>query len=189
MTTPRLRRLAADYESVRAAFSGHPYVRVDAIGAVLPPERYHVTLQVPGLVLDGEQPHVVNRHEAEIVLPLGYPREPPYARPLTPIFHPNIRDHYCLQDYWAAGQPLVDTISKMADMIQFRTYNPGSPLDAIAARWSEQHPEIFPLGNIDVGTPEVAVSLRPPKTEELPITGSDAADSEDDLAITLRGGS
>ncbi len=101
----------------------------------------------------------VDRHEVKIRLPLGYPREKPLCTPLTPIFHPNIKDYYCIQDYWAKSQPLIDTIAKIADMIQYRTYNPASPLDALAARWSMQHPESFPIGSVAVGAPEVAVAI------------------------------
>ena len=75
------------------------------------------------------------------------------------MFHPNIKDYFCIQDYWAAGQSLVDTIAKISDMIQFRVYNPASPLDALAARWASQNTNLFPLGNVSLGTPEVMITL------------------------------
>lgn len=160
---PRLRRLAADYEAVRAEFSGHPYVTIEPLG-MLPPEAYRVTFRVGGLRLDGDTPVAADLHQCEIRLPIGYPREAPYCVPLTPIFHPNISEHYCIADYWAAGETLVDVIAKLADMIQYRIYNTKSPLDAVAAYWAEQHPELFPIGHAQVGQPEVQIRLRSPST-------------------------
>jgi hypothetical protein len=109
--------------------------------------------------LEGNQPVTVDQHEVEIRLPLGYPREKPLCTPITPVFHPNIKSYYCIQDYWAAGQPLVDTITKIADMIQFKVFNPASPLDAIAARWAQQNRGLFPIGNVSIGAPAVDVSI------------------------------
>jgi ubiquitin-protein ligase len=161
VTSPRLRRLAADYEAVRAEFSGHPHVRITPLGAQRPPEAYRVVFRVRGLRLQGDaQPVVADEHTVDITLPLGYPREQPYCVPLTSVFHPNIKAYYCIGDHWAAGQPLIDTIVKLADMIQYRTYNVKSPLDAVAATWAHDHPELFPVGNVALGLPEVQIELR-----------------------------
>lgn len=203
MSAPRLRRLSADYEAVRAEFSGHPHVHVEPLGPHRPPEAYRVTLRVRGLRLRGNQPLPVDEHGSKIRLPASYPREKPLCTPLTPVFHPNIKDYFCIQDYWAAGQSLVDTIAKISDMIQYRIYNPASPLDALAARWASQNTNLFPLGNVSLGTPEVMITLgskrdRPPKPEpaarraaaslptieEVPLDG---AGDEDELLISLRG--
>jgi ubiquitin-protein ligase len=159
MSAPRLRRLAADYEAVRAEFSGHPHVHVEPIGPARPPEAYRLTLRVRGLRLNGNQPVSVDEHQLEIRLPMSYPREKPLCTPLTPVFHPNIKDYYCIQDYWAAGQTLVDTIAKISDMIQYKVYNPASPLDALAARWATQNSGLFPLGHVSLGTPEVTITI------------------------------
>jgi ubiquitin-protein ligase len=159
LSAPRLRRLAADYETVRAEFSGHPHVHVEPIGSIRPPDLYRVTYRVTGLRLNGTQPQAVDEHEVEIRLPLGYPREKPLCTPLTPLFHPNVKDTYCIQDYWAASQPLVDTIAKIADMIQYRVYNPGSPLDIVAAQWATRNSHLFPLGHVALGRPEVEIAL------------------------------
>ena len=93
-------------------------------------------------------------------LPLSYPREQPQCVPLTPIFHPNIAEYYCIGDYWAAGETLVDIIAKIGDMIQYRSYNPKSPLDSTAAYWAEQNENLFPIGNVELGRPELQIDLR-----------------------------
>jgi ubiquitin-protein ligase len=194
---PRLRRLQADYDLVREVFSGHPHVRVEPLGSRLPPENYRVDLQLPGLYLDGDQPNYRDSHSVEIMLPREYPAEKPYCVPLTPVFHPNIRDYYCLADYWAAGQTLVDVIVKIGDMIQWRTYNPASPLDAVAAKWAvQQEPTgIFPVSKIDLGVSDFQVQLRPARAaQELAAVddgaGDESADatesSDDDFVVSLR---
>jgi ubiquitin-protein ligase len=157
-SSPRLRRLAADYEALRSDFSGHPAVRVQPVGQ-LPPERYVVDYQIPGLVLNGTTPEHSELHRVEIQLPAGYPREQPYCVPLTPIFHPNVSSHYCINDYWAAGEPLSDVVAKIGAMIQYRIYNTKSPLDATAAYWAAQHPELFPIGHVDFGMPEPQIEV------------------------------
>lgn len=207
MSAPRLRRLAADYEAVRAEFSGHPNVHVVPLGPQRPPEAYRVTFRVRGLRLDGTQPVAVDSHDVEVRLPIGYPREKPLCTPLTPVFHPNIKEYYCLQDYWAAGQALADTIAKIADMIQYRVYNTASPLDALAARWASQNANLFPLGNVTLGTPEVAITLggaapspvaadaleSPVVNASLPAVDGQggvpdqSVAEDDDLLVTLRG--
>lgn len=194
MSNPRLRRLQADYDSVRDAFSGHPHVRVEPLGSRLPPENYRVDFQLPGLYLEGDQPEYRDSHSVEIMLPREYPAEKPYCVPLTPAFHPNIRDYYCLADYWAAGQTLVDVIVQIGDMIQWRNYNPASPLDAVAAKWAiQQEPSgLFPIGKVDLGVSDFQVELRSSAaTQPLASVDEPEADEpmeapEDDFVVSLR---
>jgi ubiquitin-protein ligase len=159
---PRLRRLQADYDQVRQTFSGHPNVSIDPIGALRPPETYRVTYRLRGLYLSGDQPAYRELHEVDIMLPRRYPADQPYVVPLTPVFHPNIRDYFCIADYWAAGTTLADVIVKLGDMIQWRVYNTASPLDAIAARWAaEQEPAgLFPIGGVDLGVADIDITIR-----------------------------
>ena len=159
---PRLRRLQSDYELVREVYSGHPYVTIAPIGSWKPPESYRVEFRVRGLYLKGDQPQYRDIHHAEIMLPLCYPAERPQIVPLTPIFHPNIRDYFCIADYWAAGTTLADVVTKLGDMIQWRIYNPASPLDAHAAKWAiaQESTGLFPVGHIDLGVPDIAVKVR-----------------------------
>jgi ubiquitin-protein ligase len=159
---PRLRRLQSDYELVREVFSGHPHVSIEPIGSRLPPESYRVAYRLRGLYLDGDQPDYRDLHQVEIMLPRHYPAEKPYVVPLEPIFHPNIRDYFCIADYWAAGTTLADVVVKLGDMIQWRVYNVASPLDAIAAKWaSEQEPMgLFPVGNVDLGVADFDIAVR-----------------------------
>jgi ubiquitin-protein ligase len=147
---PRFRRLAADYAGLVTTFGDSKYVIVEPLGA-LPPERYLVTYALPGLALTpGNQLIRQYQHRFEIFLPAGYPREQPYCVPLTPIFHPNIAAHVCIADFWSPSQSLVDTVTQIADMIQYRLYNLRSPLDAVAARWVEDNGHQIPVGDVHV---------------------------------------
>lgn len=187
MSPPRLRRLAADFEAIRAEFSGHPLVSVRPLGPPRPPEAYRVTYRVRGLRLDGDQPRIVDEHEVEIRLPASYPRGKPLCVPVTPVFHPNVRDYYCIQDYWAAGQPLADTIVKIGDMIQYRTYNLASPLDITAAQWASDYRELLPVGEVSLGAPEIGVSLRPTSgAAPLALPRLGAGQGADELEVSLR---
>jgi ubiquitin-protein ligase len=182
---PRLRRLQADYAQVRDTFSGHPHVRVEPSDGRIPPERYHVQFRLRGLYLNGDRPAYRDVHEVEISLPLNYPAERPYCVPLTPIFHPNIRDYFCIADYWAAGTTLVDVIVKLGDMIQWRIYNPASPLDTIASRWAvaQEGAGIFPVSKVDLGVGDITVVLKG-KRESL--VALNAAPAADDSVVLLR---
>jgi Ubiquitin-conjugating enzyme len=153
---PRQRRIAADWDALRAEYSGHEAVTIEPVGP-LPPEEYEVVLRVPGLRRDGERPIVVDEHKVRIQLPLGYPRDEPYCTPLTAVFHPNISERICIGDYWAAGEQLVDIVARISEMIQYRLYNPASPLDAVAAKYAIDNRELFPIGDIEIYSPEIEV--------------------------------
>lgn len=184
MSSPRLRRLAADYDSIRAEYSGHPRLSVHPLGP-LPPEAYRVEFRLRGLVLNGMSPTVVDRHVVEIRLPLGYPREQPLVIPVTPLFHPNVsEDHYCIVDYWSAGEPLADVIAKVGDMIQWRIYNVRSPLNATAAYWAEQNPQLFPIGEFALRQGEIQVELRPRRPRP---SGSIVGPAAEPALVSLRG--
>jgi ubiquitin-protein ligase len=159
MSTPRLRRLQADYEQVVKAFTGHPYITVRASGGK-PPTVYHVTYRVPGLRLGKRgTPEEIDRHEVVFQLTAKYPQMKPKCSIQTPLFHPNFRNGIvCIGDHWAAGgETLVDLIVKVGDMIQFKEYNIKSPMDAEAARWARANEGRFPIGNLELYPQETQV--------------------------------
>jgi ubiquitin-protein ligase len=148
--TPRLRRLNVDYQLITTALAAHPFIQlVSAEGA--PPDRYVVDFNLTGLTPKGESGWEFGQtHRAEIFLPLDYPRRAPVCRMLSPVFHPNIDPQkICIGDHWSAGQTLPLLITRIAEMIAFQSYNVKSPLNARAAAWAEQHPEMLPLDRRD----------------------------------------
>lgn len=158
--TPRLRRLYADYQAVRAEFAGHPHIDVRPLYGN-PPEAYEITYRIPGVVLDPatNQPVVCHEHRARLYLHRDYPREKPKCVMETPIFHPNFGSYICIDDYWAAGETLVDIIIHIGQMIQYQNYNPRSPLNPVAARWAAMHQDLFPVGTVDLYQPDLDIDL------------------------------
>jgi ubiquitin-protein ligase len=151
----RIRRLRADYERITNAFNEHPFIYlVSAEGD--PPEKYTIEFRVNGLIESDETESVGSHsiHRAEVFLPLDYPRRPPFARMITPVFHPNIDPQkICIGDHWSAGQSLAQLIARIAEMICFQSYNVKSPLNAKAAAWAQQNVARLPLqaGDLTVG--------------------------------------
>jgi hypothetical protein len=142
-----------------SVFTGHPNIKVQPIG-LLPPEKYRVVFDIPGLRLDtANRVTRVRQHVVDIFLPSGYPREKPYATTLAPVFHPNFGAHICIADFWSPTQSLVDVVIQIADMLQFRLYNVRSPLNAVAAKWATENSKQLPIANIDVLAAEAAVTL------------------------------
>jgi ubiquitin-protein ligase len=147
----RLRRLTSDHQRVQSLFTEHPFVRlVRAEG--MPPDRYIFAFNIPGLVPAGEDTGVPGEvHQAEIFLPVDYPRRPPFCRMLTPVFHPNIDPQkICIGDHWSAGQSLAHLIVRIGEMICYQSYNVKSPLNAKAAAWAELNPHQLPLVKTDL---------------------------------------
>jgi len=135
----RLRRLASDYETVKRLVRRHPRIQIEGVSGN-PPDRYRLVLQVRSLQRDGETVRYADSHRVEINLPGTYPRDPPYCRMLTPVFHPNIEPHaICVGDHWSAGESLVNLIQRIGEMLAFQCYNVKSPLNGDAARWVEEN--------------------------------------------------
>ncbi|MBA2132181.1 ubiquitin-conjugating enzyme E2 [Capillibacterium thermochitinicola] len=183
MSTPRLRRLQADYEQVMKAFTGHPYITVRASGGN-PPTIYHVTYRVPGLRLGKNGPEVIDRHEVVFQLTANYPQIKPRCTIQTPIFHPNFKNGVvCLGDYWAAGgETLVDLIVKVGDMIQYKEYNIKSPMDREAASWALDNERRFPVGNLELYPGEPQTSGR---EDDWEIEFKPAGGEKDDFELII----
>src|SRR5262245_64179157 len=73
---------------------------------------------------------------------------------LTPVFHPNFDESsICIGDFWAASEGLDDLIIRIGRMIAYQEYNTKSPLNGLAAKWSEQHAHLFPVDTRDIAPP------------------------------------
>jgi len=166
----RLRRLASDYENLKLEFSRHPYIHIEPLEGD-PPERYLVTYKIKGYKMDEKTgvPMLSNFHQVELYLHAGYPREKPRCQIKTPIFHPNFRFQVCIGDYWGAGERLTDIIIQIGDMIQYKNYNPKSPLNMEASHWARANTHLFPADQVDLCQPEPELEMGQPASEELDI--------------------
>jgi ubiquitin-protein ligase len=151
MTPSRLRRLQSDYEQVHRVFTRHTHIFMAEISGS-PPEKYTFEFRLRGLIpagAGGTQIRTV--HRAEVFLPIDYPRRPPFCRMITPVFHPNIDPQkICIGDHWSAGQSLAQLVVRIGEMICFQSYNVKSPLNGLAAAWTESNLARLPLDRCDL---------------------------------------
>lgn len=136
--SPRSRRLLSDLRQMQElARGGGVTFRTEGN----PPDLYHVMLNGQGLALGGDgQLTVRNLHRCDIYLHLDYPRRPPVATWLTPIFHPNIlsperNGGVCLGS-WSAAESLADLCVRLRDLATYRSINAEDALDVDAASWA-----------------------------------------------------
>jgi ubiquitin-protein ligase len=146
MSDVRMRRLMSDYEAIRHLVRSHQDRMVVAGVSGNPPDRYQIVFRVRSLRENGQEIVLANEHYVEIVLPSTYPRDAPFVRMLTPVFHPNIAPHaVCIGDHWTAGQSLAELVQRVGEMLAFQSYNTKSPLNGRAAQWVEENLARLPI--------------------------------------------
>ncbi len=164
----RDKRLNNDFEKLKSLKLSSPFVDFISFGD--PPERYIVTLTCRGLEWDNksEKPVVREHHEFEIYLPRQYPTGKPYAKWLTPIFHPNIMPadyeknpgFVCIGS-WVPAQSLSELVVKIAEMVQYKNYEATyDRLNVEAAEWALQNIHLFPIDKRDIITPEPEIVFK-----------------------------
>ncbi|MHB8531546.1 MAG: ubiquitin-conjugating enzyme E2 [Solirubrobacteraceae bacterium] len=108
-----------------------------------PPELYHVMFSVPGLELHERRLRVRGLHRCDLYLHRDYPRRPPVATWLTPIFHPNIlppeRNGGVCIGSWSAAESLADLCDRLAALISYRSINARDALNRDAAAWATRY--------------------------------------------------
>ena len=135
MKSVRLRRLKSDYESIRRLVRLHPKIDIEGVSGS-PPNRYIFVLHVKSLRETQNDIVTEREHRLEVKLPLGYPRDAPLCRMLTPVFHPNIAPHaVCVGDHWSAAESLDLMVQRVGEMLAYQSYNIKSPLNGRAAQW------------------------------------------------------
>ena len=140
--TPRVRRLKADAEAMKALKENSSILEYQAHGD--PAERYLVTLKGKGLTrkAEGDPVEVAEVHRVEIRLGIDYPRSRPDLQWLTSIYHPNISavGAVCLGGYstnWVPSLGLAELCEMLWDMVRYANYDPKSAYNYAAGRWSE----------------------------------------------------
>jgi ubiquitin-protein ligase len=149
--TPRLRRLKADTEAMKALKDNSTIIEFQANGD--PAERYLITFKGKGLLRksEGEPVEVAEVHRVEIRLGIDYPRSRPDLQWLTSIYHPNISavGAVCLGGYstnWVPSLGLAELCEMLWDMVRYANYDPKSAYNYAAGRWSETQTQYdFPL--------------------------------------------
>jgi ubiquitin-protein ligase len=171
-------------------FAGWPLIQITGT-AGMPPEVYRFAYYIKGLFVaaNGEIQERL-QHHLEVNLSLGYPRRAPQCRMLTPVFHPNFDDStVCIGDFWAASEGLDDLIIRIGRMIAYQEYNTKSPLNGLAAKWAEQHAQLFPVDPRDIAPPleKAKPAGEAPPIPTAPLEGAPGKTNDDaeTLAVTI----
>lgn len=162
MASVRDKRLESDYRALRSIFAADDHIEIRAIG-VAPHEKYMIVYKVPSLRLNSAgQPMRVDATVVEITLPQDYPKMPPSARTVAGdvVFHPNFNaSKICLADNWSPSFQLADIVREIGQLLTWEKFNIRSPLNAIAAEWSQEHKDEIPLARIQLGGAPVEIQI------------------------------
>ena len=162
MASVRDKRLDSDYRALRTIFAAEDKVEIRAIGTA-PFEKYMIVYKVPSLRLNSAgQPMRVDATGVEISLPQDYPKMPPTARTVAGdvVFHPNFNaTKICLADRWSASIQLADIVREIGELLTWQKFNIRSPLNAVAAEWSQAHQDEIPLARIPLGGAPVDIQI------------------------------
>lgn len=150
-TSPRIRRLIADYQTLQQLRSQSSILRFRTQGD--PPDRYRIRFYGRGLFVDpaSRRVRVLTRHEIGIELVASYPRTLPVVTWKTPIYHPNISLNglVCLGGYsaqWVPSFKLDELCEMLWDMVRLRNFDVEHPYNRAAAKWLRgQHADRFPI--------------------------------------------
>ena len=155
MRTRRDSRLVYEYDKMVELKAKSSLIDFKTLGAIpgRPAEKYLVTFCCKGIASIDEagNPIYSNDHRVQIDLHAQYPREEPYMKWITPIWHPNI-DHetgdVCINE-WAASRLLDDLCVLLCQMVAYQVLHdedrPPYPKDPYVAAWSLQNRHLFPV--------------------------------------------
>ncbi|MHC1784592.1 MAG: EsaB/YukD family protein [Anaerolineaceae bacterium] len=176
--SPRMRRLAADYQLILELVAQSDLIQVQTKEnrPGVPPEKYIVTYRCKSIIdVDRTgKPKIGEFHQVEIYLHSQYPQRWPGMKWLTPIWHPNINHlngTVCIDAaWWAASRSLDRLVIMLGEMLQYKNYHddptkPPFPWDPEAARWCRayrlKNPGVFPLDRRELLRPERVKILKP----------------------------
>lgn len=112
-----------------------------------PPDRYDIEYRIKGYKSNPDgTASPENTHQVRISLPFGYPHFPPTAKPLTPIFHPDIDpDAIRIADFWQNNNSLPDLIIHIGKMICGEIYGANESFNQRAFDWYEERKSWMPF--------------------------------------------
>lgn len=140
----RIPALVADHQDMQELVEWNPRIRFEA-NLDYAPTRYEVTFNYTSFRAisdDGHTPITSDEHHVEIILGADYPRHAPRVRWMTPIFHPNIHPdngEVCmgaLQDRYLPGMGLGRLVIMLAEMVQYRNFDPTDCYNVQAGKWA-----------------------------------------------------
>ena len=147
--SPHNKRLYRDLEEMEKLKRASDLI--DFVSNGEPPNHYIVTYKCKGIIKNKSNNTFSYSvfHQVEIRLGANYPTMAPERRFITiPIFHPNVDEegHICIGQ-WNPSLKLEEWVKTIGEMIQYKTYNNGNPLNIEAKKWTEENKNMFPIDN------------------------------------------
>ena len=144
-------QIADDYEQLKDLLELYPNISIVKTEGQ-PPDNYEIEYSLRGYVKEDETTVTIGqRHRVRISLPFGYPHFAPIAKPLTPLFHPDIDPGAIrLADYWQQNPSLPDLVLHIGEMICGNIYNLSDPFNQEAADWYARQKKQLPLDSISI---------------------------------------
>ncbi|HBI14897.1 MAG TPA: hypothetical protein DDY20_05195 [Desulfobulbaceae bacterium] len=138
-------QLQADFALVKKLLQEYPSIKLVATKGD-PPEQYDIEYNLKGFkTAAGGTILPANKHLVRIALPFGYPHFPPTAKPLSPIFHPDIDpDAIRIADFWKESKSLPKLIIHIGQMI-CGTFYSTDPFNQSAFDWFEERKSWLPF--------------------------------------------
>lgn len=144
-------QLAEDYEQLKELIELYPNIAiVSAEGQ--PPDNYELEYHLRGFIKEETGAVVVGTsHTVRISLPFGYPHFAPIAKPLSPIFHPDIDPAAIrIADRWQENPSLSDLVLLIGEMICGNIYTLEDPFNQEAADWYRVNHAKLPLDSLSL---------------------------------------
>ncbi|MDB5329475.1 MAG: hypothetical protein JWP03_626 [Phycisphaerales bacterium] len=145
-TDGQLIRLENEWRRAQRSFAYHPYIGITPLRGD-PPYEYQVDFRVRSLVLnEAGELQSVDTVAMHVWLPPGFPNQPPVARPMAGVFHPNVAwEGVYLTNPWQPTWTLPDFLARIGELLAFRTYDPDSVVNATAMDWVVENSGALPL--------------------------------------------
>ena len=152
-------QLADDYEQLKDLLGLYPHITIVKTEGQ-PPDNYEIEYALRGYIKEEEHAISIGEtHRIRLSLPFGYPHFAPIAKPLTPIFHPDIDPAAIrLADHWQQNPSLPDLVLHIGEMICGNIYNLTDPFNQEAADWYARHSKQLPLDSISIADIEETTS-------------------------------
>ena len=144
-------QIADDFEQLKDLLELYPHISIVQTEGQ-PPDNYEIEYTLRGYIKEEDNTVAIGqKHRVRISLPFGYPHFAPIAKPLTPIFHPDIDPAAIrLADSWQQNPSLPDLVLHIGEMICGNIYNLEDPFNQEAADWYTRQQKQLPLDSVSI---------------------------------------